>query len=110
MKTKYWLLIICVLVLALVGEAIGWNISQNRSRERMATVEFQRETIDSLLALPPAETQNIILELYMAVTDKSKVDVNGKGNSGTINVPTDRKYVVEVDSTSLNIIRKDCSN
>lgn len=107
MKTKYWIILTAILVGCIIAEAIGWNVSQNRSRERQTTIDFQRTTIDSLLALPPAHQQEIRLELNMAVTDKSKVDVNGKGNSGTINVPTERKYVVEIDSTSLNIIRKE---
>lgn len=107
MKTKYWIIIVVVLAISIIGEAIGWNISQNHSRERQSTIEFQRVMIDSLLALPPAESQYITLELNMAVTDKSKVDVNGKGNSGTINIPSERHYLVELDSTSLNVIRKE---
>lgn len=106
MKTKWWIVIVAVLALAMIGEAIGWNVCQNRSKERQQTIDFQRAMIDSLVSRPPTEDQYITLDLNMAVTDKSKVDVNGKGNSGTINVPTERHYVVEIDSTSLNIMRK----
>ena len=46
-------------------------------------------------------------EVMLEVTDKSKLTVNGKGNSGTINIPQERHYVVEIDSVSMGIIRKD---
>lgn len=107
MKKKWQWIVIAVLGILFGVCAAGWGVTHKTSKERKATIEFQRVTIDSLMALPPAEEQNITIEMHMAVTDKSKVDVNGKGNSGTINVPSERKYVVEMDSTSLNIFRTD---
>ena len=111
---KILIISVAVLVAALVATGIGWYGTSRVSQERLSaieaqnlTIEFQRRTIDSLLSLPPAETNELTVELHMDVTDKSKLTINGKGNSGTITVPTERKYVVEVDSAVFNVIRKE---
>ena len=102
---KYFkIILIGLAVLTITGLSVAVGYQHKNIKNLNKTVDFQRETIDSLLALPPAES--ITLEVELHVTDKSKIDVNGKGNSGTINVPTDRKYFIEIDSTSLGIIRK----
>lgn len=99
------IILIGLAVLTITGLSVAVGYQHKNIKNLNNTVEFQRETIDSLLALPPAES--VTLEVMLEVTDKSKLTVNGKGNSGTINVPTERHYVVEIDSTSLGIIRKD---
>ena len=110
------ILIICIAILAAAVSAtsIGWHGANRISRNRLetieelkASVEFQRRTIDSLLSLPPAEINELTVELHMDVTDRSRLTVNGKGNSGTITVPTERKYTVEVDSAIFNVTRKE---
>lgn len=105
MKTKVFLIIIGILIAGVTATSIGWGTTHKQSKERLETIEFQRVTIDSLLALPPAESNELTIELKMDVTDKSHLTVNGKGNSGTINVPTERKYTIEIDSTSFNVLR-----
>lgn len=104
MKTYIKIILIAIVAVTITGLATGVALQYKTIRQNDKTIEFQRETIDSLLALPPAES--VTLEVELHVTDKSKIDVNGKGNSGTINVPTDRKYFIEIDSTSLGITRK----
>lgn len=105
MKTYIKIILIAIVAVTITGLATGVALQHKTIRQNDKTIEFQRETIDSLLALPPAES--ITLEVSLEVTDKSKLTVNGKGNSGTINIPQERHYVVEIDSTSLGIIRKD---
>ena len=113
MLKKILIIVVAVLVAALAATSIGWYGTSRVNKVRMSvveaqnlTIEFQRRTIDSLLSLPPAETNELTVELHMDVTDKSKLTINGKGNSGTITVPTERKYTVEVDSAIFNVIRK----
>ena len=110
------ILVVCcgLLVAALSATSIGWHGASRLSKNRLetieelkASVEFQRRTIDSLLNLPPAEINELTVELHLDVTDRSRLTVNGKGNSGTITVPTERKYTVEVDSAIFNVIRKE---
>lgn len=105
MKTKVFLIVVGILIAAITATSIGWGTTHKQSKERKETIEFQRHTIDSLLALPPVESNEIRIELKMDVTDKSHLTVNGKGNSGTISVPQERRYVVEIDSASFNVIR-----
>ncbi len=114
MLKKILIIVVAVLVAALAATSIGWYGTSRVNKVRMSvveaqnlTIEFQRRTIDSLLSLPPAETNELTVELHMDVTDKSKLTINGKGNSGTITVPTERKYTVEVDSAVFNVIRKE---
>lgn len=99
------IILIGLAVLTITGLSVAVGYQHKNIKNLNKTVEFQRETIDSLLALPPAES--VTLEVMLEVTDKSKLTVNGKGNSGTINIPQERHYVVEIDSVSMGIIRKD---
>lgn len=99
------IILIGLAVLTITGLSVAVGYQHKNIKNLNKTVDFQRETIDSLLALPPAES--ITLEVELHVTDKSKLTVNGKGNSGQIYVPQERHYVVEIDSTSLGLIRKD---
>lgn len=105
MKTYIKIILIAIVAVIITGLATGVALQHKTIKQNNKTIDFQRETIDSLLALPPAES--ITLEVMLEVTDKSKLTVNGKGNSGTINIPQERHYVVEIDSVSMGIIRKD---
>lgn len=58
----------------------------------------QKIIIDSLLA-----RKSIVLDVKLQVQDKTRTTINGKGNSGTINVPSEKVYVLQIDSTSISV-------
>lgn len=56
----------------------------------------QSTIIDSLLA-----RRMKVIDVELNVTDKSKLNVYGKYNKGTISVPSERTYTLVIDSTKL---------
>lgn len=57
----------------------------------------QGEVIDSLLA-----RRMHVYDVSLMVTDRSKYSV-GRYNKGTIAMPTEKRYVLQIDSTSVRI-------
>lgn len=102
--SKIKIILIALVLIALGVTSTGWIIGMREHQEQKARIEEQAKVIDSLLNIPPS----ISVSAKLDVTDKSKIDVNGKGNSGTINVPTERVYVVELqlDSAKMEVYRK----
>lgn len=102
---KKWILIVLFILVAALGICItGWVGESKTVRAQSKHITEQSMVIDSLLNIPPA----IAVTAGMTVTDKSKIDVNAKNNSGTVNVPTERVYVLELqlDSTKMTVERK----
>lgn len=95
--------IIIILSVLLCVSVTGWILTERTAKDRGRRIDEQSEVIDSLLSLPPS--QSLSLDVYMELTDKSKFEVNGKNNQGTITVPSDKSYVLEVrlDSVSAYI-------
>ncbi len=60
-------------------------------------VKEQGEVIDSLLA-----RRMHVYDVSLMVTDRSKYSV-GRYNKGTIAMPTEKRYVLQIDSTSVRI-------
>jgi len=81
-------------VIAGMGTVIG--IQQKRIKEQKETNKYLMNENDELRKL-----KTYHFETKLSVTDKSKLTVNGKGNSGTINVPTDINYIISIDSASI---------
>lgn len=105
MKTKLILIIISVILLGgNIFMGYEWNRTYKEKKDYFEVIVKQNEIIDSLVNTPP----RLNMEVKMNLTDKSKFEINGKNNSGTINVPTHRTYVLEVeyDSVSINTIYK----
>lgn len=99
---KYVIIISLVINLLGVGGALWCSISSvNRMKKEFAV---QQEKISEVISkLPPA----ISLEAHLQVEDKSKFTLNGKGNSGTINVPQEKMYYLEFKMDSVSMIVKD---
>lgn len=105
MKTKLILIIISIILLGgNIFTGYEWNRTYKEKKDYFEVIVKQNEIIDSLVNTPP----RLNMEVKMNLTDKSKFEINGKNNSGTINVPTTRTYVLEVeyDSVSINTIYK----
>ena len=101
---KKWIVVIFVLTAALGISITGWVGARMTVNSQARHITEQSLIIDSLLNVPPS----IAITADMSVTDKSKIDVNAKNNSGTVNVPTERVYVLELqlDSTKITVERK----
>lgn len=72
------------------------------SRKHLATalqqVEEQHRVIDSLL-----NRRMTYIDVQMHVTDRSTSKVYGRYNKGTITLETAKRYILEVDSTSITV-------
>mgnify|MGYP004442477343 CR=1 FL=1 len=86
-------LITALLITALVFSLIRVKDLNKRIDEQADTITYLTEN--------PSQT----VELTLNLTDKSRIEVNGKNNQGTISVPTDRVYELVVDS--LKVTRHD---
>lgn len=93
-----WIINVIVLV-SVICVALFASVTCKNLRKDVQKIE------QSLSEIPPA----LQIGVDLHVTDKSKIDVNGKNNSGTINVPTDRVYMLEfsMDSTKINVTRNE---
>lgn len=99
-----WILII-VLVINIIGicGCLWCNISTTNHLKK-ALLE-QREDIQEVMSkLPPS----VAVDCHLVVEDKSKMTINGKGNSGSIYVPQDKTYYLELkmDSVSIKVNNK----
>lgn len=72
---------------------------RNRIQEQSEVIVHQGQIIDSLLA-----RRMKVVDCHLSVTDKSRFNIYGRYNKGTINVPSDRTYTLSIDSS--NIILK----
>lgn len=99
MKTK---IIITVIIALLLGGNIfmgyEWNRTYKEKKDYFSVIEKQNSIIDSLVNHP---AKSVRMEVKMDLTDKSKFEINGKNNSGTINVPNERKYILEIEYDSI---------
>ena len=96
MKKWSWIVLAALAVIAALAiTAASLEASHRRSLARQ--VKEQSVVIDSLLKRRPA----IEVELY--VTDKSRNVIYGRYNKGTITMPQERRYILEVDSTRVSV-------
>lgn len=95
----WWKIIIYGVLTLIIVTLTTISISQRKHLSTLKqTVNNQQMVIDSLL-----NRHSISFEVELNVTDKSKMTVNGKGNSGYIYVPSERTYILEVDSTNISL-------
>lgn len=80
-----------VLAVALAG-------SRRQARTLASQVAEQHQVIDSLLA-----RRMTLMDIQMHVTDRSTSKVYGRYNKGTITLETAKRYILEVDSTSITV-------
>ena len=83
---------------------IGWGAisttkatyQTKRVKELKEQVQFQQNTIDSIIKLP-RETYQVEL----SVSDNSKTTLNARKQSGEITLSADRMYELKIDSLSI---------
>lgn len=98
MKTWIKITIVAVLACAVAVMSTLYTESRKHVKTLKAQVAEQGTVIDSLLK---RRMEYINAELY--VTDKSRNVIYGRYNKGTITMPQERKYILEVDSTKIDI-------
>lgn len=97
---KAWVKIMIVALLSCAVAVMSTLYAESRKHVKTlkAQVAEQSTVIDSLLK---RRLEYIDVELF--VTDKSRNVIYGRYNKGTITMPQERKYILEVDSTSVRI-------
>lgn len=96
-KTYIKLIIYALCVCALTALSILYALTKKQNIVYAQRIERQDVIIDSLIA-----RKMHVFDVKMTVTDKSKSIVYGKYNKGQINMPTEKIYVLDFDTLSLN--------
>ena len=96
MKTWVKILILAVLASAVCVMSVLYAESNRHVRTLKAQVQEQSAVIDSLL-----KRRMTLMDVDLYVTDKSRNVIYGRYNKGTITMPQERKYILEVDSISV---------
>lgn len=97
MKKIYWIIIIILSAATCTAASIA--IGQARHLKSLKhQVSEQSAVIDSLL-----KRRMTVFDVSLNVTDRSKISVYGRYNKGTINVPSERTYTLEVDSVNMTV-------
>lgn len=93
---KWVILAVLLAIIAVLCVAVA------KDRKHIKTLKYQvaeqSAIIDSLL-----NRQSVVFDVSLNVQDKTRLIVNGKGNSGTINVPQEKIYILEIDSTNISL-------
>lgn len=98
MKKVYWI-VMAVLVLA-AATAGSAAIAQHRHLKSLKKqVADQTVIIDSLL-----KRRMTVMDVRLNVTDKSRNTIYGRYNKGTITIPTQKTYLLELDSVSMKAV------
>lgn len=95
-KIKYIIYAAAALALAVSFTLAVTTTGHNRSLKRQ--VQEQSRTIDSLLTI---QRQSLNIQLY--VTDKSTNKIYGRYNRGTIQMPSEKVYLLEIDSAQFGL-------
>ena len=96
---KKWIWIVWAALLAVTAVATTTATLESSHRRSLSKqVKEQSEVIDSLL-----RRDQPLLDVKLFVTDKSVNKIYGRYNRGTISMPQERRYILEVDSMNMKI-------
>lgn len=96
---KKWVWIVwAVLAAATAVATTAASLEGNHRRSLQKQVKEQSAVIDSLLG-----RNQPLLDVKLYVTDKSRNVIYGRYNKGTISMPQERRYILEVDSVNMRI-------
>lgn len=95
-----WLKWVILAVLLAVIAVLSVSVAKDRKHIKTLNYQVKEQSaiIDSLL-----NRQSVVFDVCLNVQDKTRLTINGKGNSGTINVPQEKVYVLEIDSTNISL-------
>ena len=102
---KAWTIKVICIVIYIVGSvaAIATLSFTNHSRRVQCADLKQRTEEQSLVIDSLLKRRDKFIDVQLHVTDKSRFAIYGRYNKGTINVPNERTYLLEIDSTSVNM-------
>ena len=95
-KVLYYAILI-VLITSVVIMAKTIHSQKKQLKWQQNTIEIQNETI---YELTKKETYSYQFEVKLSVQDKSKYNIYGRNNAGTIVAPNNKIYELKIDSTS----------
>lgn len=99
MMIKMWKWIVWVVLLAATAVAsTAAALEGNHRRSLEKQVKEQSVVIDSLLS-----RDQPLLDVKLYVTDKSRNVIYGRYNKGSIFMPQERRYILEVDSVNMRV-------
>lgn len=93
-KWIVWIVLIAATAVASTAAALEGNHRRSLAKQ----VKEQSAVIDSLLS-----RDQPLLDVKLYVTDKSVNKIYGRYNKGTISMPQERRYILEVDSMNMRI-------
>lgn len=96
---KKWIWIVWAVMAVVTALSITAASLEGAHRRSLAKqVKEQSVIIDSLL-----KRRMTVFDVQLHVTDKSVNKIYGRYNKGTISMPQERKYILEVDSVSMRV-------
>jgi hypothetical protein len=100
MTAKLWIKIMIYAALAAAVITLGamLGLSRQHVKTLKAQVREQSAIIDSLLM-----RRMTVFDVQLNVTDKSRNVIHGRYNKGTINMPQERTYTLEIDSMNVSV-------
>jgi hypothetical protein len=102
---KYFLRIVSYVILAAVIAVLfvlyTGSLKQNKilrahDAEKSVIIKDQQATIDSLLKF-----KTYVFDVKLNVTDKSKNNVDGRYNKGTIEMPSVKTYTLDLEGAEI---------
>lgn len=97
MKRWSWILMAVMTVVTALAVTVA-SLEGSHRRSLAKQVKEQSVIIDSLL-----KRRMTVFDVQLHVTDKSVNKIYGRYNKGTISMPQERKYILEVDSVSMRV-------
>ena len=91
-------IIIAIMATAITLQQVHISSLKKHRKEQSEVIKMQNDVINDLV-----NRKTYAFDVKLSVTDKSRNNIYGRYNKGTIEMPSVKKYVLEIDSTSINI-------
>jgi hypothetical protein len=100
MTTKLWIkiAIYAFLGIGITVMTVLYSSSRNHVKTLKNQVNGQSAVIDSLL-----RRRMTVFDIRLNVTDKSRSTIYGRYNKGTITMPQEKTYKLEIDSMNVHL-------
>ena len=105
MKTWLKIILICAASIPVAILSVSMYFSTNRIKdlrercsEQSQMISQQQNTIDSLL-----HRRDHFMDCHLYVTDKSRSNIYGRYNRGSITMPSEKTYTLVIDSTKVTV-------
>jgi hypothetical protein len=99
MKKWSWIIMAVMAVVTALSVTVA-SLEGSHRRSLAKQVKEQSVVIDSLL-----KRDRPLFDVQLYVTDKSVNKIYGRYNKGTISMPQERRYILEVDSVNVMTLK-----